>query len=60
MFGSTDIGVIAATTMYGLPAVGNGLPAGAGDGKTDDGNIAAIAICGVTAAGANCPHIKTP
>jgi hypothetical protein len=54
------IGVIAATTTHGLPAAGKGLPAGAGAGKTAAGNIVAITMCGVTAAGANWPHIKTP
>jgi hypothetical protein len=53
MFGSTDIGVIAATITYGTPAVGSGLRADAGAGKTDAGSIAAIVICGVKAAGAN-------
>jgi hypothetical protein len=52
MFGSTDIGVIAATITLGLPAAGNGLPADAGAGKTAAGSVVAIVTRGVKAAGA--------
>jgi len=47
-----DIGAIAATITYGMPAVGNGLPVGAGTGKTAAGSVAAIVTCGMKAAGA--------
>jgi len=61
MFGSRDLGVIAATITYGMPGVGSGLRADADVGKTDAGNIAAIVTCGMKAAGAslNRSHIKS-
>ena len=51
-FGSMDIGAIAATTTYGMAAVGNGLPAGAGTGKTAAGSVVVIVTYGMKAAGA--------
>ena len=51
-FGSTDIGVIAATTTIGIPDVGNVRRADAAAGRMAAGNTAATATSGARAAGA--------